>query len=67
MAPLFFSKHSTLVTINSAFTPALTVMDGKTPHLGLILADIILSQVLPGDPSVQAINKLVILTTSPQL
>ena len=50
----------------SAFKPATIVIEGKVPHLGLIVAEF-KGHVDPGDASVQAKNKLMILRDWPHV
>lgn len=62
----FAVPHRELVTTNSPFTPALICIDGNVPHLGEIVAGSN-GQILPGEASVHAKNKLVIFKVLPQV
>jgi hypothetical protein len=55
-----------LVRTNSPLTPALICISGNFPHLGEIVAGSN-GQILPGDASVHAKNKLVIFNVFPQV
>ena len=46
-----------LVTIKLASRPVLICTDARVPHLGLMVAELIEAQVLPGEASVHARNR----------